>query len=135
MDIIRIGSLARSHLGDKKAENRLQGYEFEYSPGDIDGAIKLALSKINFTDFPKTVYTVDDCEEYILILGVSYYLLKGKLHTKSRNSIDVESSRGNINRESNVALYFSLLSQLSLEFTKELHAWKRGLNIQNGFDC
>ena len=76
MDIIRIGSLARSHLGDKKAENRLQGYEFEYSPGDIDGAIKLALSKINFTDFPKTVYTVDDCEEYILILGVSYYFIR-----------------------------------------------------------
>ena len=96
--------------------------------------IKLALNKINFTDFPKSAYTVDNCDESILTLGVSYYLLKAKVSTKIRNTIDVESSRGNFNRESNVALYLSVLSQMSLDFKRELSAWKRALNIQAGFD-
>lgn len=132
---MNIGNLSRNHLGDIEAENRLGGFVFEYSDPDIRGAVTLALNRINNTDFPKSAFTTDTCDQWILTLGVSYYLLKAKVNTKIRNSIDVESSRGNINRESNVALYLSVLAQMSSEFTRELSAYKRALNIEAGFNC
>lgn len=130
-----ITGVVRSYLKDQKDLNRLKDFKYEYDEPAVNAAVNMALREINFKYFPKTAFTIEDCQEYILILGVAKNLLSSEMVLKARNTITVNDGESIINREGNIKDYEIIWDRINTEFAKELYYWKIGLNIEEGFQA
>ena len=130
-----LSGLIRTWLKDKEKKNRLKGHAFEFDDGDILSAAQLAVSKINFLYPPETAYTIDDCPEYILILGTVEQMLTSEIALKARNYIDAVVGGSRVNREGNITIYQAILSQVKTDFDEALRFMKLKINIEAGFSA
>lgn len=133
MTLKDIRSKIQAFLNDKKAENRILGYEEEYSLEDILNAVNLALEEINYKGIIKTSYTLDTCDPYLLRLGAAKYLLSGEIAMKTRNYVTVNDGGISVNREGNIELYYRMYQQISDEFNEQLDIMKNNANLLSGY--
>lgn len=123
----------QAFLNDKKLANRLLSNQDEYSLEDVINCSSLALDEINNKGLVKTLYTLDNCEAYLLTLGTAKYLLAGSIALKSRNYITINDGGVSVNREGNIDLYYRMYENIRQEFEDQLDSRKTWLNIQRGF--
>lgn len=130
MEINRLKTLAQGMLKDQAVKNRLIDYTEEYTIGDIKSASDLALLEINGTAPFATNYTIENCPDYLLILGTGCYLLSNQIALKSRNTSVINDGGIIVNREGNINLYINLHTILRQRFEDQVEAYKGWLNLK-----
>jgi hypothetical protein len=116
------------YLMDKASENRILGFETEYSLDDVRNAVDIAILKINQGGVYDLGYTIVTCPEYLMLLGVSRFLMGALVSLKTRNSVD---ARAGLDREANLALYIRLHADISREFELLLDNTRNTANLMS----
>lgn len=133
MTIAELRLQAQAYLNDKKVDNRLIGYEDEYSLEDVIRCANLALTEINGKTIYKTSFTIDTCDPYLMLMGTVKYLLSSEIALKSRNYITVNDGGASVNREGNIELYYRMYEAVKSEFLEQLEAMKFNMNLMGGY--
>jgi hypothetical protein len=133
MTINELKNKVQAHLNDRKAANRLLGYEYEYTEEAVTQCAGLALEEINYKGVTTTKYTIETCDPYLLRLGTAKYLLSQEIATKGRNYAAVNDGGISINREGNIEFYYRMYEAISTEFEEQLYAKKNARNLMRGY--
>lgn len=133
MTLTELTNLVSGLLGDKASLNRLDGFESEFLEPDVLIASRITLLAINNKGAHKTGYSINDCPEYLLVLGVSAQLLESKINLKTRNTLAINDGGIAINREGNLELYRVIWAALKREFIDELDMHKSDINFMSGW--
>lgn len=133
LTIIELKNAIQVFLNDKKADNRLNGYEEEYSLEDVINCSNLALNEINYKGIYQTNFKLDTCNPYLLILGTAKFLLSSEIALKTRNYITVNDGGTSLNREGNIDLYYKMYGEIKSDYLEQLEAIKNNLNLMAGF--
>ena len=133
MTLDKLAKQIKEYFKDVERLNRLKGFKSEFSKSDIQAASNLALLKINSKHAVKTELTIDDCPEFLLLLGTAARLMESEVMLKARNTLAVADGSGTINREGNIQLYDKLKMDIVKEFEEELFSYKTNLNFMSGW--
>ncbi|MDP3014262.1 MAG: hypothetical protein Q8M92_08485 [Candidatus Subteraquimicrobiales bacterium] len=123
-----------AYLRDKASENRLGGYNEEYSLEEVINAANLTLEEINYKGIIKTSFTMETCDPYLLRLGTAKTLISGTIVAKTRNYVTVNDGGVSVNREGNIDLYTRLYQIINDEFQEQLDAKKCHINLMRGWN-
>lgn len=137
MDLSKLRNRCRFVLGDYAAKNRLLGKVPEFTEEDYADAMDMALLKINQHGIIKYSYTFEDISatlEYVMVLGVSAYLLSSAMMTKARNTVGTQDDGAIVNREANLPLYQAMYQQINAEFMDALQTEKDRSNLRGGYN-
>lgn len=133
MNIDDLRKRVRAYLNDKKAANRLLGYEYEYTDEAISQCASMALEEINYKGIVVTHYTMDNCDPYLLRLGTAKYLLSQEIAAKGRNFAVINDGGVSVNREGNIEFYYRTYEDINQEFEDQLYAKKNAADLLRGF--
>jgi len=129
----KLEQLVRGMLKDRAIQNRLAGYKLRYEPEDFDSAIALALLDINYKYVPTSLYTIEDAQDRLIVLGVASKLMASENILKASNYITVAEGGMQINREANLSILMNMAQAMAIEFDKSLQAYKYGANLEAGW--
>ena len=107
--------------------------DVEFSDGDLDLALEMAVSRFNTTSPPIGAYRQEQIPLDLLLTGVAAYLVGSESFRQLRNQASVGESEVTLGIDDKHPLYLQLRRYLTEEYDARLKEFKIQKNMANGW--
>lgn len=104
----------------------------EFSDTDINRAVKFTVARFNVIT-PPTADTQDTINAWILLIGVSEFLMMSEAFRQGRNQLSVSESDKPVGIDDKQQLYMAMAQMCKAEFDEKSKLWKISRNMEAAY--